>query len=69
MKTTLETARPNACNLCRLDKTLSWTSDQLVQWKPQPETSLHAGAQRRGPARAWPGAGHAAAIPRPPPHG
>lgn len=29
---TLETGRPNACNLCHLDKTLSWTSDQLVRW-------------------------------------
>ena len=24
--------RPNACNLCHLDQTLSWTSNQLNQW-------------------------------------
>lgn len=24
--------RPNACNLCHLDKTLSWTADSLTEW-------------------------------------
>jgi len=27
--TTLKTGRPNACNLCHLDKSLRWTADQL----------------------------------------
>ena len=27
----LETGRPNACNLCHLDKTLSWTGEQLFE--------------------------------------
>ncbi|MAV35266.1 MAG: C cytochrome precursor [Planctomycetaceae bacterium] len=26
------TGRPNACNLCHLDKTLQWTADQLKSW-------------------------------------
>ena len=26
------TGRPHACNLCHLDKTLQWTSDQLSRW-------------------------------------
>jgi len=30
--TTLSTGRPNACNLCHLDKTLKWTSDYLAKW-------------------------------------
>ena len=30
--TTLATGRPNACNLCHLDKTLGWTSDHLDDW-------------------------------------
>ena len=30
--TTLETGRPNACNLCHLDKTLAWTSERLSDW-------------------------------------
>lgn len=32
VQTTLKTGRPNACNLCHLDKTLAWTSDKLTQW-------------------------------------
>ena len=29
--TTLATGRPNACNLCHLDKTLDWTAEQLAK--------------------------------------
>jgi formate-dependent nitrite reductase cytochrome c552 subunit len=29
---TLATGRPNACNLCHLDKTLAWTADNLERW-------------------------------------
>ena len=29
---TLETGRPNACNLCHLDRSLRWTADQLADW-------------------------------------
>ncbi len=28
----LSTSRPNACNQCHLDKTLTWTSDYLAEW-------------------------------------
>ena len=36
---TVETGRPNACNLCHLDQTLAWTSAHLNEWygTPQPE--------------------------------
>lgn len=30
--TTVETGRPNACNLCHLDHTLEQTADQLAEW-------------------------------------
>jgi hypothetical protein len=30
--TTLATGRPNACNLCHLDKTLDWTAKKLDDW-------------------------------------
>ena len=30
--TTVETGRPNACNLCHLDQTLDWTAEHLSQW-------------------------------------
>ena len=29
--TTLKTGRPNACNLCHLDKTLDWTAEHLAK--------------------------------------
>jgi hypothetical protein len=30
--TELATGRPNACNLCHLDRTLAWTNDRLRDW-------------------------------------
>ena len=30
--TTVATGRPNACNLCHLDKSLAWTGDHLEKW-------------------------------------
>jgi len=30
--TSLRTGRPDACNLCHLDKTLGWTADRLKSW-------------------------------------
>ena len=29
---TVGTGRPNACNLCHLDRTLGWTSDKMTDW-------------------------------------
>ena len=39
--TTVKTGRPNACNLCHLDKPLAWTSEHLEKWYkiPAPELS------------------------------
>jgi predicted CXXCH cytochrome family protein len=36
----VETGRPNACNLCHLDKTLRWTADHLQEWYGQPAVAL-----------------------------
>jgi predicted CXXCH cytochrome family protein len=36
----LATGRPNACNLCHLDKTLAWTGDQLARWYYHPTREL-----------------------------
>ncbi len=38
---TLETGRPNACNLCHLDKTLGWTQEHLAKWFDQPKSELN----------------------------
>ena len=32
VQATVATGRPNACNLCHLDKTLGWTADRLAEW-------------------------------------
>ncbi len=32
LKTTIETGKPHACNLCHLDKSLGWTQEQLKRW-------------------------------------
>jgi predicted CXXCH cytochrome family protein len=36
----ISSGRPNACNLCHLDKTLAWTQDYLHRWHGQDETPL-----------------------------
>ena len=32
VRESIETGRPNACNLCHLDRTLGWTGDALQRW-------------------------------------
>ena len=32
-----QTGRPNACNLCHLDRTLAWTADRLTEWYGHPD--------------------------------
>ncbi|MFI5288752.1 MAG: cytochrome c3 family protein [Polyangia bacterium] len=37
---TLKAGRPNACNLCHLDRTLAWTAAALARWYGTPTPSL-----------------------------
>lgn len=37
---TLKAGRPNACNLCHLDKTLEWSAKRLLEWYGQPIPQL-----------------------------
>jgi hypothetical protein len=37
---TLATGRPNACNVCHLDRTLAWTARWLNEWYDQPRPAL-----------------------------
>jgi hypothetical protein len=43
--------RPNACNLCHLDRTLEWTGKHLADWygTPQPELSAEQREVAAGP--------------------
>jgi hypothetical protein len=34
---TIATGKPNACNLCHLDRTLAWTARWLAEWYGKPE--------------------------------
>lgn len=38
--TTLATGRPNACNLCHLDRPLAWTAERLEAWYGTPMPAL-----------------------------
>ncbi len=37
VKASLQTGRPNACNLCHLDKSLRWTAQNLFAWYGIPQ--------------------------------
>jgi predicted CXXCH cytochrome family protein len=42
VQATLATERPNACNLCHLDRTLAWTAATLARWYGTPVPTLSA---------------------------
>lgn len=48
-----QTGRPNACNLCHLDKTLKWTSDYLSEWYGQPAAQLSPEQDRVAASLLW----------------
>ena len=50
---TLETGRPNACNLCHLDKPLEWTSQYLEEWYGTPRAPLDQDQQRIAASVLW----------------
>ena len=41
-QTTHNVGRPNACNLCHLDQTLSWTAEHLTEWYRSAAVELNA---------------------------
>jgi hypothetical protein len=49
----VETGRPNACNLCHLDKTLRWTSNALGTWFGTPAAALAADEETISAAVLW----------------
>lgn len=40
VRESIDHGRPNACNLCHLDQTLSWAAENLHQWYRQPVPEL-----------------------------
>ena len=49
----VEHDRPNACNLCHLDRTLEWTNAALEQWYGSPLTPLRENQQRVAASVLW----------------
>src|SRR2546430_17615493 len=45
--------RPNACNLCHLDRTLAWTAEKLHEWHNQPGPNLSQDDQTIAAAVQW----------------
>ena len=46
-------SRPNACNLCHLDKTLDWTAQHLTDWYGAPEVKLNDDDQSVAASLLW----------------
>jgi len=55
-----ENGRPNACNLCHLDRTLAWTRRHLATWYDQREVSLTSEQERIAAGVLWMTRGDAA---------
>ena len=51
--TALKSNRPNACNLCHLDQTLSWTAEQLQNWYGIEPPSLDEERQQFAAGGLW----------------
>ncbi len=60
VRTSLETGRPNACNQCHLDKTLSWTADKLREWYGHPVPRLSSEDRSIAASVLWATRGDAA---------
>lgn len=53
VRETTELSRPNACNLCHLDRTLAWTADKLSAWYGQKPPALSADDRELAAGVQW----------------
>ena len=53
VKSSLDTGRPNACNLCHLDKSLGWTAAKLNEWHKQPVPKMSDEQKDSSAAMLW----------------
>jgi hypothetical protein len=53
VRVSVETGRPNACNLCHLDQTLAWSSQYLNEWYGQPLVELDEDQRSIAAAVLW----------------
>jgi hypothetical protein len=53
VQASLDTGRPNACNLCHLDKSLAWTADALTTWFRTARPALGDDEQQVAASLLW----------------
>jgi hypothetical protein len=53
VKESIDYGRPNACNLCHLDRTLAWTAEKLGAWYQQPMPQLAPDDQNIAASVQW----------------
>jgi len=53
VKESVDHGRPNACNLCHLDRTLAWTAEKMHAWYNQPEPTLSEDDKTIAAAVQW----------------
>ena len=53
VQATVDTGRPNACNLCHLDETLGWTAEHLADWYDIASPSLSQEEQEVASSVRW----------------
>ncbi|MFQ5416644.1 MAG: multiheme c-type cytochrome [Myxococcota bacterium] len=53
VRESLDTGRPNACNLCHLDRTLAWSATHLERWYGQPRPELTEDEQQVAASLLW----------------
>jgi hypothetical protein len=53
VQASIDTGRPNACNLCHLDKTLAWTADALTKWFGTPRPALGNDEEQVAASLLW----------------
>jgi len=55
-----KTGRPNACNICHLDRTLAWSAQTLTEWFGHPTVDLTNRQRKVAASIAWVTKGDAA---------
>jgi predicted CXXCH cytochrome family protein len=60
IRSSAQTGTPNACNLCHLDRTLGWASEQMTRWYGSKPVELTAEQREVSAALLWLLKGHAA---------
>jgi hypothetical protein len=53
VRESVEVRRPNACNLCHLDRTLAWTGEALSRWYQTPRVALDQDQQSVAASLLW----------------